>query len=461
MDVGELRGIFLFEGLDDSQLRQLLDAGEEFRFDEGDVLFVQGQPAACWWVLLEGRVALWRRSGHQEEVVGHMERPGVWAGGFEAWSEGVGYLTTGIGAEPGRMLRMPSPALGALARSWFPFGVHIVEGVFGTVRTIEARSRDREALVALGTLAAGLAHELNNPAAAASRTADALDESCRSLLGSLVMLAERSLTAEEFIAIEDLRRELLDRDLVTDPVELADREDALLAWLEDHDVPDPWRIAPALAQLDVDTDWCETAAGRLGPETVGPAVEWIAGTASTRALLHELKEATGRVSSLVAAVKTYSQLDRAAVQPLDVTEGIESTLTMLGHKLRDRIRVERDYADPLPLIEANGGELNQVWTNLIDNAIDAMEGGGTLRITTGAIDDAIVVAIADTGSGMPADVRARAFEPFFTTKDVGKGTGLGLDISRRIVVENHGGDIAIESGPAGTTLRVTLPRARS
>ncbi len=157
-------------------------------------------------------------------------------------------------------------------------------------------------------------------------------------------------------------------------------------------------------------------------------------------------------------MKSYSQLDRAAVQQVDVTEGIESTLTMLGHKLRDGIRVERDYADALPPIEANGGELNQVWTNLIDNAIDAMEGSGTLRIATSATDDAIVVAIADTGPGMPSDIQARAFEPFFTTKDVSKGTGLGLDISRRIVIEHHHGDIAIDSGPGGTTLRVTLPR---
>ena len=390
-----------------------------------------------------------------------MERPGVWAGGFEAWSEGVGYLTTGIADGPARLLRMPSPALGELAHSWFPFGVHMIEGVFGTVRTIESRSRDREALVALGTLAAGLAHELNNPAAAASRTADALDASCRALLGSLVMLAERSLTAEEFIVIEDLRRGLLDRSPVTDPVELADREELVLEWLEGHDIPEAWRIATPLAQLDVDVPWCDAALERLGSETIGPALEWIAGTASTRTLLDELKEATGRVSELVAAVKSYSQLDRAAVQQLDVTEGIESTLTMLGHKLRDGIRVERDYADALPPIEANGGELNQVWTNLIDNAIDAMEGSGTLRIATSATDDAIVVAIADTGPGMPSDVQARAFEPFFTTKDVSKGTGLGLDISRRIVVEHHHGDIAIDSGPGGTTLRVTLPRART
>jgi signal transduction histidine kinase len=457
MDIAEIRDLFLFDGLTDAQLQELVDAGEEFSFVDGQTLFVQGEPAECWWVLLDGRVALHRRSGHEDEVLGHMERPGVWAGGFAAWSPGTPYLTTGIAVGTGRLLRVPSPMLGELARSWFPFGVHIVEGVFGTVRTIEARSRDRDALVALGTLAAGLAHELNNPAAAATRAADSLDECCRSLLGSLVMLAERALTAEQFIAVDELRRELLDRDLVTDPVDLAEGEDAVLEWLEDHDVPDAWRIAPALAQLGAETGWCERAASRLGPETLGPALDWIAGTVATRALLGELKEATSRVSALVAAVKSYSQLDRASLQLVDVTEGIDSTLTMLGAKLTG-IEVVRGYEPDLPRIEAHPGELNQVWTNLIDNAIDAMEGVGTLRIATTAADDTVEIAITDTGPGMPAEVQARAFEPFFTTKDVGKGTGLGLDICRRIIAERHHGTITIDAAPTGTTVRVALPR---
>jgi signal transduction histidine kinase len=456
MDVAELSRLYLFAGVEPAQLEQLLAAADEITFGDGDVLFVQGEPAEHWWVLLDGRVALGRRSGHTEETVGHMERPGIWAGGFLAWADGVGYLTTGRGAGPGRMMRVPSAALSELAQSWFPFAVHFVRAMFQTVRTIETNSRDREALVALGTLAAGLAHELNNPAAAATRASDALDQSCNALLGTLVMLAERSLTAEEFLAIEDLRRELAGRDLVTDPVELADREDALLEWLEEHDVPDAWRLAPALAPVGVAADWCDRAASRLSTGTLGPALEWIAGTVSTRALLDEVREATGRISALVGAVKSYSQLDRASLQCIDVTDGIESTLAILAHKLHD-VRVERDYAADLPQIDAHPGELNQVWTNLIDNAIDAMDGAGTLRISTRAVDDGVAVAFGDTGPGMPAEVAARAFEPFFTTKDVSKGTGLGLDISRRIVVERHRGDIAIDSSPAGTTLTVTLP----
>ncbi len=201
---------------------------------------------------------------------------------------------------------------------------------------------------------------------------------------------------------------------------------------------------------------CETPAKR--GDTLEPGVEWVASTLSTQALLSEMRESTARISTLVDAVKSYSQLDRASLQLIDITEGIESTLVMLGHKLPDGITVVRDYATDAPSIEANPGELNQVWTNLIDNAIDAMDGEGTLRISTRADRDDLVVEIGDTGPGMRPEVQARAFEPFFTTKDVGKGTGLGLDISRRIIVERHHGQITIDSGPNETVLCVRLPR---
>jgi signal transduction histidine kinase len=222
-----------------------------------------------------------------------------------------------------------------------------------------------------------------------------------------------------------------------------------------------WRIAPPLAAAGVDLDWCERATQVLTADTLEPALDWVAGTLSTRALLSEMKDSTARISQLVDAVKSYSQLDRASVQFIDVTDGIESTLVMLGHKLRDGPTVVRDYGTDLPQIEANPSELNQVWTNLIDNAIDAMDGTGTLRISTRADADHLVVEIVDTGPGMPPEVQARAFEPFFTTKEVGKGTGLGLDISRGIVVDRHHGQISIDSGPDETVLRVRLPIRRS
>jgi len=229
-------------------------------------------------------------------------------------------------------------------------------------------------------------------------------------------------------------------------------------WLDEHSVDRGWEIAPALAAAGADTGWCDRAAAALPGPALQPGLECVASIFSATALLAEVKESTRRVSELVGAIKSYSQMDRGSVQHIDVTEGLESTLVMLGYRLRDGITVIREYGAGLPRIQAHAGELNQVWTNLIDNAVDAMDGRGTLRLATRTDgDDSVVVEITDSGPGMPPKIAARAFEPFFTTKDVGKGTGLGLDIAQRIVVERHGGTIAIDSRPGQTTLRVRLP----
>ena len=461
MSVDELRALFLFDGLSDEQLLQLEAAGSTVSFDDGEELFGEGDPADFWWVLLDGKIELLRRSGHEMSVIAVMDRPGLWAGGFRAWADSVGYLATGRTAGSGRAFRVPAAPLGELVRAWFPFSVHLITGFFQTVRMMDALSRQREALAALGTLAAGLAHELNNPASAATRAVDALQTTCDTLLESLVRLAEESLSAAQFVKLDALRREIDATPASVDAIAVADREDVLITWLDAHDIADSWRFAPALALAGVEVEWCDRVAEVLHPAALEPGLEWVASTVSTTALLSEIKEATGRVSNLVAAVKSYSQLDRASLQLIDVTEGIESTLVMLGERLRGGITVVRDYADGLPQIEAIPGELNQVWTNLIDNAIDAIDGEGTLRVSTRADGDGVVVEIADTGPGMAADVQARAFEPFFTTKDVGKGTGLGLDISRRIVVERHHGEIEIASQPGETVLKVRLPSGRT
>ena len=211
----------------------------------------------------------------------------------------------------------------------------------------------------------------------------------------------------------------------------------------------------------MDTAWCDRAADLLEPEPLRHALRWVASTFAATTLLAEVKESTRRVSELVAAVRSYTQMDRGSVQPTDVTEGLESTLVMLGGHLRGGVTVVREYDDALPRIEASAGELNQVWTNLVENAVDAMEGRGTLRIATRVDGPGIVVEISDTGPGMPPEVVARAFEAFFTTKEVGRGTGLGLDIARRIVEDGHGGSLTIDTGPSGTTMRVALPQRRS
>jgi signal transduction histidine kinase len=272
-------------------------------------------------------------------------------------------------------------------------------------------------------------------------------------------MAESGVSPAQLLELDGLRRTVEPSPLGDTALALADREDELSDWLVDHGVDQDWVVAPALAAAGVDVAWCDRVADVVDDGLLEPAVQWLASTLSTTALLAEVKEATQRVSSLVAAVRSYSQLDRASVQRTDLTEGLDSTLTVLAHKLHD-VTVVRDYGPDVPQIEAIPGELNQVWTNLIDNAIDAMDGSGTLRVATCLTEDGVAVEIADSGPGIPADVLPHVFEPFFTTKDVGRGTGLGLDISWRIVVDRHHGDITVDRVADETVFRVRLPAER-
>jgi signal transduction histidine kinase len=352
---------------------------------------------------------------------------------------------------------VPAPALREWTSAWFPFGAHLIEGLFRTVRNFESVARQKEALIALGTLAAGLAHEINNPAAAATRAVDALGEACEILTSSLGHLAAGSISADQFVALDALRREIETQPTTVDPMVIADREEALSTWLSRHGVEQEWLLAPTLAGAGADIAWCERAAEVLDGSALEPGLEWVATTLSAALLMAEVKESIRRISDLVAAVKSYSQLDRASMQQTDIAEGLESTLVMLAHRIPAGVTVVRDYGADIPRIEAIAGELNQVWTNLIYNAVDAMAGEGTLRVSTRADRNSVVVEIGDTGPGMSPDAQDHAFEPFFTTKGVGKGTGLGLDISRRIIVDGHRGEITIDAQPGETVLRVRLP----
>jgi signal transduction histidine kinase len=453
----DLRPLGLFDGLNDDQLDDLARSGDEVRIEPGIELFHEGDHADFWWVLIDGVIDLRRHVGREDTVVGRMDVPGRWAGGFRAWDEHGVYLATGRAVSDGRVLRVPAEVLRDRSSAWFPFGVHLIKGLYATARTIESTARQRDSLVTLGTLSAGLAHEINNPAAAASRSVDGLEEACETLLTSLRRLATAGISAAQFAALDELRCELESPTDTKDPLALADSEDELSDWLASRGVARDWLVAPPLAAAGADLTWCERAAAVLDDAPLEAGLEWVASALSVGALLAEVRESTRRVSDLVAAVKSYSQMDRGSVQRFDVTDGLESTLVMLAHKLRDGVQVVRDYGPDVPLIEAYAGELNQVWTNLIDNAVDAMDGAGTLEIKTRTDKDHLLVEISDTGRGMPPDVAARAFEAFYTTKDVGKGTGLGLDIARRIVVERHRGTIDIDSQPGCTVLRVSLP----
>lgn len=458
MRVDDLRSITMFETLTRAQLEQLVEGGTEVRVEPGVDLFHEGEHADFWWVLVDGAVDLVRRVGHEETLVGRLDTPGRWAGGFRAWDEEGVYLATGRGSASGRMLRVPADVLRELANDWFPLGAHLIRGLYGTARYIESTARQRDSLVTLGRLAAGLAHEINNPTAAAVRAVDALETACRTLLSSLTRLADGDISARQFTALDGLRREIEPRaGTAIDPLVLADREEAVASWLTRHGIDQAWTLAPPLAAAGADVAWCERVATVLDDPTLEAGLEWVASTFTAGTLLAEMKMSTRRISELIAAVRSYSQMDRASMQQTDVTEGIESTLVMLGHKIRDGVTVEREYGAEVPTIEAHAGELNQVWTNLIDNAVDAMGGEGTLRLAARADGDHVIVEIGDTGPGMPPEVAARAFEAFYTTKDVGRGTGLGLDIARRIVEERHGGTITIDSRPGRTVLRVRIP----
>ncbi len=457
MLVTDLRALRIFDGLTDAQLGQLREAGADVHTSPGLELFRHGEHADYWWVLVEGSIDLMRQIGREDSVVGRMDEPGRWAGGFRAWDEHGVYLATGRVATEGRVFRVPSSELRRLTDTWFPFGAHLIEGLFGTARSIESMARQRDALVTLGTLAAGLAHEINNPAAAAVRSAQALQSVCGTLLSSTRRLADEEISAGQFRQLDALRLEVIPPTAPADPLDLSDRQEELSSWLSSHQVEREWTIAPVLAAAGVDVAWCERVADLIDEAAVPPAFDWVASTLDAPRLLAEIGESTRRISELVGAIRSYSQMDRASMQHIEVTQGLESTLVMLAHKMDSGIQVLRQYGIDVPAIDAFPGELNQVWTNLIDNAIDAMAGTGTLGLVTRYDGGGVVVEIHDDGAGLPPDVAARAFEAFFTTKDVGKGTGLGLDIARRIVVDRHGGTIAIESRPGDTVVRVRLP----
>ncbi|MCT9933433.1 ATP-binding protein [Planotetraspora sp. A-T 1434] len=459
---GELRTLFLFEALDESQLARLAEVGEVEQRAAGTDVYSEGEPATCFFVLLNGTVAMSRRIHGDDVEVSRTEQRGVYGGATQAYfalADQV-YMNTLRAITDAEFFVLPADVMAASVREWFPMAMHLLEGLFVGMRASQTIVGERERLLALGSLSAGLTHELNNPAAAAVRATSALRDRVAGMRNKLAMIADGRLDGTQLHDLVELQEAAVKR-AATAPelsaLETSDAEDVIAGWLDDHDITGGWDLAPTLVAGSVEITWLEQIADAVGEDNLEPAVRWLTYTIDTELLMGEIEDAVTRISGLVAAAKQYSQLDRAPYQTVDVHDLLIATLTMMQAKIPPGIRKVKEFDRTLPKIPAYAAELNQVWTNLIDNAVSAMGESGTLTIRTSREEDRLLVEVGDTGPGIAPEVRPRIFEPFFTTKPVGEGTGLGLDISYRIIVNKHHGDIRVDSVPGDTRFRVYLP----
>jgi signal transduction histidine kinase len=478
----ELRSLFLFEALTDEQLAVLCTNGHIENYQPGPIC-VEGEPATCFYVLIEGELTMSKLSGGQDIETNRTSQRGVYAGAWRAFTGGKQktYDASVHVTKPSRFFVMDAPIFAQFMRDQFPMAVHLLDGIaVGTDRTRRIID-NREKLLALGRLSAGLTHQLNNPAAAISRAASDLRERVANMRHKLAMLADGTISPEALSALVRLQERVAEQvaksaSVHLSALETSDLEDAIGDWLEDHGVEGGWDIAPTFVEGGIDTDWLErisTVSDELPSASLEMAIRWINYTIESELLMSQILEASKRISALVADAKQYSQMDRAPFQVANVHDLLHSTLVMFADRLtkdgtKDAggdpvITLVKDFDKSLPEIPCYPGDLNQVWTNIIDNAIAAMRGnpgsqGGTLTVRTCRFGDNMArVEICDTGPGIPADIREHIFEPFFTTKPFGEGTGLGLDLAFNIVVKKHRGDLRVESVPGDTRFIVLLP----
>jgi signal transduction histidine kinase len=461
-DPAELRALFLFEKLTDEQLDWICSNGHVEMIEPG-FAFHEGEPAAWFYVLIEGEVGNYRRVGDDDIEVNRTTQRGVYAGAWTAYLGDLApesYINSLRVFVPSRFYVLAADKFAQAMREWFPMPVHLLEGLFFGSRTAQQAVGQRERLLALGSLSAGLTHELNNPAAAAVRATSSLRERVAGMRHKLAVIASGpydQTTLETLIRLQETAVEHVAKAPTLTALEASDREDQLGDWFDDHGISGGWDIAATFVQAGIDIAWLDQLTSLVDGETLEGALRWLNYTLETELLMNEIEDATTRISTLVGAAKQYSQMDRAPSRVIDVHELLDSTLIMLSAKFGDGIAVVKDYDRSLPDVPVYAAELNQVWTNLIDNAVAAMDGHGTLTIRTSRVGDEVQVEIGDTGPGVPDEIKSRIFEPFFTTKPFGEGTGLGLDISWRIVVNKHHGDLSVESAPGDTRFRVRIP----
>jgi signal transduction histidine kinase len=458
----QVRGLFLFEALDDEQLTWVSERGWVADAQAGAVVLQQGDPAQVLVMLLSGSIQLTQRVGRDEVETNRSDRVGSYAGAMRAFVKNDNtqvYTVTARMLTDGQLFVLHANCLVELMQTWFPMALHLLDGLFVGLRNSQETVGRREQLLALGALTAGLTHELNNPAAAAVRAAAGLRERVGAMRHKLAKLADDQIDRDVLRLLVDIQEEaVLSAAKAPDlsALEASEREDEISDWMDAHGVSGGWELAPIFAAGGTTDECLEKIAAGAPAEVLDGALHWLASTLETETLLTEITDSVTRISTLIGAAKQYSHMDRTPYEPVDIHLGLKSTLMLLTGKA-EGLRIVKEFDRELPPVPAYPAELNQVWTNLIDNAIQAMNGEGTLTLRTMREDNCARVEICDTGPGVPEELRVKIFQPFFTTKPVGQGTGLGLDISYRIVVERHGGDLSVESVPGDTRFIVRLP----